>query len=259
VNVDRTRSRGLSTTVRRHNVENGHRHRLRLTDEPDGVKGTVVSAYRCGHARRRLLTVINTLAGIAARALHLRSHVLLRMNLNNTTNTTTTTSLLSINSPFEVFAYFLFAYIVRQVSDPKMASLPNHYVANSSSFGNTPKHTRRVQRFHCGPTDSETTHTHTFNQIHTHRHRGTLARARPRQERRLGNAAATTTTAEMKNKKCTLRKHRDRMRALSGNDIRARSTAAGYTLTDSQMRIARQHQIALGYFTSTRPFWVTEK
>lgn len=46
------------------------------------------------------------------------------------------------NSPLEVFAYFLFAYIVRQVSDPKMASLPNHYVANSSSFGNTPKHTQ---------------------------------------------------------------------------------------------------------------------
>lgn len=45
--------------------------------------------------------------------------------------------------PLEVFAYFIFTYIVRQVSDPKMASLPNHYVSNSSSFGNTPKHTGR--------------------------------------------------------------------------------------------------------------------
>lgn len=68
-----------------------------------------------------------------------------------------------VNSPFEVFAYFLFAYIVRQVSDPKMASLPNHYVANSSSFGNTPKHTGRAQRFHRGPTDSETKKSHTRN------------------------------------------------------------------------------------------------
>lgn len=74
------------------------------------------------------------------------------------------------NSPLEVFAYFLFAYIVRQVSDPKMASLPNHYVANSSSFGNTPKHTGRA-RFHRGPTDSKMQKSHLLTtRKHTRTH-----------------------------------------------------------------------------------------
>jgi hypothetical protein len=82
-----------------------------------------------------------------------------------------------------MFAYLLFAYIVRQVSDPKMASLPNHYVANSSSFGNTPKHTGRAQRVHRGSTDSISVgaRTHNHSQSHTHTH---LDRWRRRRKRR---------------------------------------------------------------------------
>lgn len=126
------------------------------------------------------------------------------------------------NLPLEVFAYFLFSYIVRQVSDPKMASLPNHYVANSSSFGNTPKHTGRA-RFHSGLTDSG-------NKTLTHK----LTLRTATKSTPVSNAAAKLKTS-------ILHKHRGRTHnALSNDDTRylddsnTTATATLYEFTRAQ-------------------------
>lgn len=159
-----------------------------------------------------------------------------------------------------MFSYFLFTYIVRQVSDPKMASLPNHYVANSSSFGNTPKHTGHT-RFHRGPTDSGTTPHNTHTRAHT---------------------SETVAVAEMKKYfKLTSRPNK---RALSSDDItrtrltpqrgrRRRYHVRIHTRTTHTIDIihtngvyknkkknrTKLNQTSLGFITSARPLKAAKK
>lgn len=135
------------------------------------------------------------------------------------------------NLPLEVFAYFLFSYIVRQVSDPKMASLPNHYVANSSSFGNTPQtHRSRTIPPRSNGFREQNTHTRTLTHTHTPR---TATKSTP-----VSNTAAKLKTS-------ILHKHRGQTHnALSNDDTRYHDSNTA-TATLHEFTRAQQHTYVL--------------